>query len=310
VLAQRLTLGPLLIALIIGAAWLDEWLDDRAAPAWLAGWTGETTLPPGIVIFLLLLLVVILAAIEVGRILRASGVTTSGRMTAGAAIVGLLGSATTPSHVSVETGLALTATAMTAVFLFALVFYARHRALQGVVASSGGALLAFVYLGLLPGFLVLIRREQSVWVLLAVVLIVKSADIGAYFTGRAIGRRKLIPWLSPGKTWEGLIGGLAIASLVGVLCATLTGSPGLTLPLWLGGVFGFTLGLLGQLGDLVASVFKRGAGVKDSSRVLPGFGGMLDVLDSPLVAAPAAFWLLRASEALIAPSFPPAAVLQ
>ncbi len=309
-LAQRLTLGPLLIALIIAAAWLDAWIDRRPAPDWVSSWTGADTFPPGTVIFFLILAIVTLAGMEVSRILRASGVTAAAPVTVGAAVVGLLASAGTPSHFSVETGLALTSSAMSLVFLVAMVFYARHRTLQGVVAAAGGALLAYVYLGLLPGFLLLIRREHSVWALLAVVLIVKSADIGAYFTGRALGRRKLIPWLSPGKTWEGLIGGLLLATVLGVTGASLSHHAELEAPIWLGAVGGAALGLLGQLGDLVASLFKRGAGIKDSSHALPGFGGVLDVLDSPLVAAPAAFWLLRAAETASGASIPGAAMLQ
>jgi phosphatidate cytidylyltransferase len=123
-------------------------------------------------------------------------------------------------------------------------------------------------------------------------------DTGAYFTGRAIGRHKLIVWLSPGKTWEGLIGGVITSSLVGLLFAWLSQrflSPGDHVPLHLGAIWGCIFGLVGQFGDLMKSLLKRGAGIKDSSSLLPGLGGVLDVLDSPLMVAPVAYWLAAAT---------------
>jgi phosphatidate cytidylyltransferase len=137
--------------------------------------------------------------------------------------------------------------------------------------------------------MLLIRVEFGTWVLLGVIGVIKACDIGAYFTGRAIGERKLIPWLSPGKTWEGLVGGL-------VWAAAVAGVLSIWVP-WVGwgaaALLGAALGLAGQAGDLLESALKRTAEVKDSGKV-PGFGGVLDLLDSPLVGAPAALWLLRA----------------
>ena len=158
-------------------------------------------------------------------------------------------------------------------------------------------MFAFVYLGLMFGFLLALRREHSAWVVAGVLLITKSCDIGAYFTGRSIGRHKLIPWLSPGKTWEGLFGGIVTAGLVAVgalwLYRRSFGVTGIGAMQWpyaalVGGLFA----LSGQAGDLLESVFKRDAGVKDSGQSLPGFGGVLDVLDSILLTAPVAFWWL------------------
>src|SRR5690606_24242317 len=129
---------------------------------------------------------------------------------------------------------------------------------------------------------------------LFVLLVVKFTDIGAFFGGRAFGRRKLIPWLSPGKTWEGLICGLLTAGAVGAamapfISANRTDISGLE---WQKGlIFGIILGGIGQLGDLLESLMKRDANVKDSGSVIPGFGGILDVIDSPLVAAPFAYLL-------------------
>jgi phosphatidate cytidylyltransferase len=124
-----------------------------------------------------------------------------------------------------------------------------------------------------------------------ILLVVKSTDIGAYFGGRYLGRHKLIPWLSPGKTWEGLFCGLLTAAAVGLGCcliwpvalSTMTGPKAI--------LFGIVIGGVGQAGDLLESLMKRDAQVKDSGNIIPGFGGLLDVIDSPLLAAPAAYLL-------------------
>jgi len=144
-----------------------------------------------------------------------------------------------------------------------------------------------------------------------VVLVTKSCDIGAYSTGKTLGRHKLISWLSPGKTWEGLIGGMVTAGLVtGAIVAvtrvltspeTVVGAGersfmhlAAALSLSMAVVAGALLGGVGQVGDLLMSLFKRDAQVKDAGSILPGFGGVLDVLDSPLLAAPLAYWMLLA----------------
>ena len=115
----------------------------------------------------------------------------------------------------------------------------------------------------------------------------KFTDIGAYFGGRALGRHKLIPWLSPAKTWEGLLAGVITAGLVGMACA-----PQVSNLSWQKAfVFGAIIGGVGQLGDLLESLMKRDAEVKDSGTLIPGFGGILDVIDSPLLAAPFAYLL-------------------
>jgi len=116
---------------------------------------------------------------------------------------------------------------------------------------------------------------------------VKFTDIGAFFGGRALGKHKLIPWLSPGKTWEGLGFGVLTAAIVGMICA-----PWISQLLWWQGlIFGAVIGLVGQAGDLLESLMKRDAQVKDSGQLIPGFGGILDVIDSPLLAAPFAYLL-------------------
>ena len=126
-------------------------------------------------------------------------------------------------------------------------------------------------------------------IIVMILLVVKFTDIGAFFGGKALGRRKLIPWLSPGKTWEGLVCGVLTAGLMGALLSVRIDPPMYPLPWWKGFIFGVVIGGIGQLGDLLESLMKRDAEVKDSGKLIPGFGGVLDVIDSPLLAAPFAY---------------------
>lgn len=108
-----------------------------------------------------------------------------------------------------------------------------------------------------------------------------AADVGAYFVGRRFGRVKLAPRVSPGKTWEGAIGGLALAAIAAAAGAAMLGrSP------WSGVPLGLSVGAISIVGDLAVSVFKRSAGLKDSGNLFPGHGGVLDRVDSVTAAAP------------------------
>lgn len=296
VLRHRLFLGTILIASVVLISLADQWVHGAVLPGWLRPlfWDRETA-PPGMAIFVLAAAFSVMAARELAAILKANGVEASKRVTTTAAIMGLLVSCVVPGWLPAPVAVAVVSSAAVGVLLLSLVFHSRKRTVEGVVASAGGTLLAFVYLGLMFGFILAIRREHSVWVLAWVILTTKSCDIGAYFTGRSIGKHKLIPWLSPGKTWEGLAGGLVTSAAVGALGLMLvkqaeTGLP----PAWTGLIAGAIFGLTGQFGDLIESLFKRDAGIKDASSVLPGFGGVLDVLDSPLMTAPIAYWWLFA----------------
>jgi phosphatidate cytidylyltransferase len=176
------------------------------------------------------------------------------------------------------------------------------------------SLLAIVYAGGLMGFLVQLRLldgprlgNDAKWgmvALISLVATVKMSDIGQYTVGRLIGRRKLAPAVSPGKTWEGALGGAAFAFVAAWLVfywaegwPTASGAGGATVS---GGsravstvAFAVAVAVAGIIGDLTESMFKRDAGVKDSSDWMPGFGGVLDLLDSLLGAAPVAylFWV-------------------
>jgi phosphatidate cytidylyltransferase len=164
----------------------------------------------------------------------------------------------------------------------ALVWLARWRPQR---PASHGALAAAGVLALVPAWAALVWLHTSgpVWVLILLGL-VWIADTAAYFTGRALGRRRLAPLLSPGKTLEGVWGGLLAVGLYSGILALL---------LRLGAVEGVYFVLLGLLaamvsveGDLMESLLKRQRGVKDSGQILPGHGGALDRIDSLLAAAP------------------------
>jgi phosphatidate cytidylyltransferase len=284
---QRLITGPLLIALVLGVVWLDAGMDAQAT-AW--------GLPPGVVLLGFAAVLSVLIAREITAFLRGAGIPASPTAGAIAALLGLLGvtgSTMFATTVGVAGGVA---TALTLMLVVALLRMAHTRDPKGSLMLAGGTLLAGVYGGVLLGFWMLVRLEHSPWMLVGAVLVTKSCDIGAYFTGRSIGRHKMIPWLSPKKTWEGLAGGVLTATLLGAGLAhyASTHASGVDrIPWWIGAIGGALVAVIGQAGDLAESSFKRDSGLKDSGNLLPGMGGVLDVLDSPLFAGPVVYWLLR-----------------
>jgi phosphatidate cytidylyltransferase len=155
----------------------------------------------------------------------------------------------------------------------------RHRSVLTLLC--GAAVLA-------PPFVALARLQiaghgfaRGPLVVLWLVLMVCGADIGAYFAGRAFGQRKLAPRVSPGKTWEGALGGLAAVAVVAGCGAVYFGlSPAALV------AFGCGVGIFSIIGDLTESMFKRAAALKDSGTLLPGHGGLLDRIDSVTAAAP------------------------
>ncbi|RNC81758.1 MAG: hypothetical protein ED559_08225 [Phycisphaera sp.] len=279
-LKQRLILGPVMIF----AAFLMVWLDDVVHSE-----TGAKGIAFGVGISL----IIMMTAWELSRILKANNVQVATPICLVSSLAGLLGTTLWTDEPRALGTLAVM------VMIIALLTHVRHRTIEGVVAAAGGVMLVFVYLGVQSSFWLTLCISNSPWIVLWLVLVTKSCDIGAYFTGRSLGKHKLIPWLSPGKTWEGLVGGLVTSSLIcalGVYLLSLGGvSTGVGYPLALG--MGAVIGLLGQLGDLTASLFKRDAGKKDSSSSIPGFGGWLDVMDSLLLVGPFAYWMLSAISA-------------
>jgi phosphatidate cytidylyltransferase len=155
----------------------------------------------------------------------------------------------------------------------------RHHPVLVLLCGIPVLVPAFIALGrLLVASQGIARGPQIV---LWLVLLVISADIGAYFAGRSLGRRKLAPRVSPGKTREGALGGLLMVALVAWGGAAHFGFPPLA-----GVAFGCAVGIFSIIGDLTESMFKRAAGLKDSGALLPGHGGLLDRIDSVTAAAP------------------------
>jgi phosphatidate cytidylyltransferase len=180
----------------------------------------------------------------------------------------------------------------------------RFRQPGPAVVHAALGVFTLVYIGLLVSFLALLRlhggHEWGMLALVSVLAITKLADTGAFFVGRSLGRHKMTPILSPGKTWEGAAGGMLTACLASWACFKFLGpmivrqgyvEPPLAASL----AYGCLLAAAGMHGDLAESLLKRDMQVKDSSTWLPGLGGVLDIIDAVLVAAPVGYlcWVLR-----------------
>ena len=166
------------------------------------------------------------------------------------------------------------------------------RMLQGPVAfvrDAAASMLTIAYLPLLGSFLTLMLGEsQGAIRVAATILCVSASDTGGYIAGVLFGRHKLAPRISPKKTWEGLLGSFLLAMAVGAAMAHFA----LGAPFWVGLVLGAVMVVTGTSGDLVESMVKRDLGLKDMSNFLPGHGGIMDRIDSVLVAAPAAWFVM------------------
>jgi len=156
---------------------------------------------------------------------------------------------------------------------------------SAVLANCGANYFSIIYLGLLSSFCVATLLDFGPWPLLMFVFVVKSSDIGAYAIGKLFGSHKFSPKISPGKTWEGMAGAVTVAVIVAIAFAAGCG----IMVWWLATIFGFCFAFIGQFGDLAESMMKRDVEQKDSANRVPGFGGILDIIDSPLVAAPFAY---------------------
>ena len=165
---------------------------------------------------------------------------------------------------------------------------------EKIITSSGATILGVLYVVLLGGHLVAVRtgfqQQLSAHLLSFFFLVLMGADTGAYYTGRAIGKHELAPKISPGKTWEGVVGGIVTGL---ALAAAAHFWFFRELPLKWALPLAAVMTLLGILGDLTESALKRGAGAKDAAKILPGHGGVLDRLDSLLFNAPLIYYFAR-----------------
>jgi phosphatidate cytidylyltransferase len=179
-------------------------------------------------------------------------------------------------------------------FVLAFAVFGLSEARPSATASFGVTVLGVAWVGAGIGCLLLVRDipDHGFWAVMAVLFTVFAADTGAFFVGRAFGRHKMAPAISPGKSWEGFVGGVAAAILVAFLVLYRDRNEFLTIPEAL--ALGAAIALASVLGDLFESAVKRDLGVKDSGRLLGGHGGMLDRLDSLLWAAPTAYFVILA----------------
>lgn len=155
--------------------------------------------------------------------------------------------------------------------------------LETMVRYQGASVLGFVYLGLLPSYAYrLLDLKHGLGWFSTLLVVVFAGDIGAYLLGVLIGKNKVLPRLSPKKTWEGSLGGLLGSTLAGYGCSYFL--PEIQLNTLL--VMALCAGFVAQFGDFFESLLKRTAGVKDSGKIMPGHGGVLDRLDGVLFASP------------------------
>src|SRR5256714_1532764 len=162
---------------------------------------------------------------------------------------------------------------------------------EQILASAGATVLGVLYVAVLGGHLIAVRagflQPIAARLLGFFFLVLMGSDTAAYYTGRAFGRHKLAPKISPGKTWEGAVGGM-LASLLLATAAHFLFFAQLSLKAAL--PLAAMMNVLGVIGDLTESALKRGAGAKDAAKILPGHGGLLDRLDSLLFNAPVIYY--------------------
>lgn len=260
-------------------------------PLLVALWLGDPW------ISLVVAVAVLIAAVEAFRLLTAAGHASFPTLGAVLAMVVALGDSVRP--LSGGSGLLLLGIGVVLVGVAALTRPDPREGLEAFIVTAAGAL----YVGLLGYVDRLAGAGPAVdpsaplgwlgpgraWVLI-LVLGVWAYDTAAYFVGRRFGRNHFIPHISPGKTAEGVGGGLAAVVIVSAVLVAAVGRS------MLGGAFlGLAIGLAGQAGDLAESMLKRAAGAKESGRLIPGHGGMLDRVDSFLFAAPVAFLYVTAA---------------
>jgi phosphatidate cytidylyltransferase len=265
-------------ALFTGAAVFDAWLDGS-----LTGSAADDAKLRATLLYVVMAIVTVRAQLELAELASRAGVVVF-TVPVTAASVLLAGCWYWRQLAPIGPGLWALAVLVAALPLVMVWQYFR-RGTSGVFANCGASLLAIAYLGLFGLFVLAIRIDFGVLALLMYVFTVKTADIGAYTAGSLFGLRRFCPVISPGKTWEGMAGAVAAAVLFAVGFAAVSGI--MTLPR--AAAFGAGFAFVGQAGDLAESMLKRDAGRKDSARDVPGFGGVLDIVDSPLAAAPFAY---------------------
>ena len=281
-LKHRLLFGTLMTALLVGLVLFDSWIDGS-----LTASTTDNSPVQATLLAALLIAILSLGGIEIARLAAGKGLVVLNPVAA----IGLALLATTwywPQLIHVSQGQYLL---LVVALVLAAMLLQQHFQLgnAGALANCGISCFSMLYLGLLGAFVLGIRIDGGPWTILTFIFVVKCSDIGAYTFGKLFGKHKLSPSVSPKKTWEGLGGAIVAAAIVSIAFAGVFD----IMKLWLAPVFGACMAVIGQLSDLAESMLKRDAQQKDSSNRVPGFGGILDVVDSLLFAAPVAYAFFR-----------------
>jgi phosphatidate cytidylyltransferase len=266
----RVVSGAALIAIAVAVVWF--------APAWLFFGVAE--------------LLLVLAFVEYGRIAAACGLPIPAVAAGAATLLTSIG-VTSTSWVGddvVGTAVALDAILMSAFVLLAALSMTTWRGERDALARAAASVFPCLYIGLPIGALVALRARRGPAVLFALMLTIIVSDTAQYYTGRAFGRRKLAPAISPQKTIEGAAGGFVFGALT-LAVAGIWWLP--SVPAAMRALLGVAVVLLGIAGDLFESMLKRSAGLKDSSGLIPGHGGILDRIDALLFAAPIYYVVLK-----------------
>lgn len=308
-LKHRLIFGAIMIAALVGLIVLDDYLNESLAEDMTPGLLINLHyyLREGGVLLGILAVLVILAARELHRLFHAAHAASLLWIPTAVCLVLLAITFLTRHGLTANVSGDITDDYRASMTIFMMSFGAvslgvmARRKTEGATAAIAASMLMIVYLGLLPQYLLRLRMwapSGAAWLLLYAIIVVKVCDIGAFFTGRSFGKHKLIEWLSPKKTIEGLMGGIAASTLtaIGLAAAFKTWGPDRIHAAFpttgTAAIFGALAAVIGQTGDLVESLFKRDAAAKDSASAIPAFGGVLDVLDSLLLTAPLAYWML------------------
>ncbi|HLB27815.1 MAG TPA: phosphatidate cytidylyltransferase [Dehalococcoidales bacterium] len=182
---------------------------------------------------------------------------------------------------------------LTSLVVLPLIFLLLRKQKEGAIAGWVWTVAGILYIGWLLGYLVELRGLEGGrnWVFLTF-LATFASDTAAFFTGRAVGKHKLAPDISPAKTREGAAAG-AVGGVLASLFFILPTPLQLPINLWQATSLGLLVSVFGQLGDLTESLFKRNMGVKDSGNLLPGHGGLLDRLDSIIFAGVAVYYFIK-----------------
>ena len=247
---------------------------------------------PPMIFFLAAEVLLVLAFIEYSRLSAAVGLPVPAVVAAVATVVTSIGVSSTHwiGDVLAGSAVALDAVLMTALVVLASMSLVTWRGDRDALGRASAALFPLLYLGLPFGALLAIRFMAGPPGLFLLMLTVMVSDTAQYYTGRLFGRRPLAPAISPKKTIEGAIGGFVF----GTLLLAIAGHWWLpAVPLGIRVVLGAAVVALGIAGDLFESMLKRSAGVKDSSTLIPGHGGVLDRIDALLFAAPIYYVVLK-----------------